>query len=85
MTGQLPPGFGKKPPTQINVNLDDAKQVICGHCGCPFFQPALSLKEISPLVSKSGNPELVAQNIIVCISCKQLVGSKPNVVAKADN
>ena len=71
------------PPLRLNVNLDQTVPINC-KCGCPFFHQALTLRRVSPLVSKSGTEEVIGSQVLICVNCNQPVGGMRNVQPDAN-
>jgi hypothetical protein len=60
------------------ISLKDTKEVKCS-CGSYLFQQAISLREVSALLTGTGRTEYVPVSIIVCLSCKEQF-ERPNLV-----
>ncbi len=68
MGEQIPfPGGGQQ--QQIRINIDDLTDIVCEECGNKYFRQAIMLKRLSPLVSPSGNEQLVPMPIFRCDDC----------------
>lgn len=66
--------IGKKniPGANINgVNIFEQPNLKCPEedCGCETFLPVSLFKKISPLVSKSGQAELIPIETFMCTAC----------------
>ena len=64
--------------TQMNVDASTLKDRVCGKCGGFVFTHALSLKEMTPLVSPSGQYETAMAPVgFACIACGELMTLRP--------
>ena len=53
----------------MNLNLDNATDVICDECSEKTFDQAFLIKRISPLVSPNGQEIMAPMPIFKCSSC----------------
>ena len=54
---------------QIQVKLSDADDVVCDECSNAYFTPVVMIKRLSPLVSPSGQEQLVPMPVFRCDDC----------------
>ena len=79
--GQVP---GQTGTQQINVNLEDADQMVCD-CGCQVFQTGTFVFRISAILSPTGKEVLVNQGILICMQCKTVLQQKDIAGRAADS
>lgn len=53
----------------IDVNLNDADDIVCKSCGGIHFTSILRLKRISPVISPTGEPIVVPIQLWQCDGC----------------
>ena len=63
MGGQKPPG------AQINVKLEDLKDIICENCSGKYFRAVHAFKRLSALISPSGKEQIVPVPTYRCDDC----------------
>lgn len=61
---------------QINIQVDELKNVVC-ECGCKFFQPAIEIKSVPAIISKTGSDEFIAMQTFVCLNCRKQLEMNP--------
>jgi hypothetical protein len=69
MSNIINPGAPTPPQQQVNINLNDAQDLTCKHCGNHFFNTVYMFKKISALVSPSGRESIVPIETFSCIEC----------------
>lgn len=61
---------GQQPPrANINVKLEDLTDVKCDECEGEYFRVVMMMKRLSPLVSPSGQEQMVPIQIFRCDDC----------------
>lgn len=60
-----------RPATEPSISLKDTKEVTCS-CGSTLFKQAISLREVSALLTGTGRTEYVPVAAIVCLKCDKL-------------
>jgi predicted nucleic acid-binding Zn ribbon protein len=61
---------GQQPPrANINVKLEDLADVKCDECEGEYFRMVMMMKRLSPLVSPSGQEQMVPIQIFRCDDC----------------
>ena len=60
---------GRPAQTNINLKLDDLTDIKCNECESEYFRPAMLMKRLSPLVSPTGNEQIVPIQIFRCDDC----------------
>ena len=63
MGGQQPPG------AQINVKLEDLKDICCEICGGKYFRQVQAFKRLSALISPTGKEQIVPVPTFRCDDC----------------
>ena len=53
-----------------SISLKDTKEVACS-CGSTLFQQAVSLREVSALLTGTGSTEYVPVAVIACLKCQK--------------
>jgi len=62
---------------KVNIPIGQLKQRTCP-CGGIVFVQAVSLKEVPPVYSPSGNPETMIQPLgFICSQCGNLLSLRP--------
>lgn len=56
-------------PTQLRINADDLKDLVCEECGSKVFREATMFKRLSALVSPTGKEQIVPLPIFRCDDC----------------
>lgn len=64
-----------------NIPLKDTKEYACS-CGSTVFQQAISLREVSALLTGTGRTEYIPVAIIVCQKCDKLF-ERPSLITPA--
>jgi len=54
-----------------SISLKDTKEVACS-CGSTAFQQAISLREVSAIITGTGRTEYIPVATIVCLKCQKL-------------
>jgi len=62
-----------------SISIKDTKEVVCA-CGSKLFKQAISLREVSPLLSGTGRIEYIPVAVIACDKCGQTF-ERPQIVA----
>lgn len=65
-------GGGQQPPQQpqrVNINLNEAQDLICPNCNGHFFNTVFMFKKISALVSPNGKESIIPIETFACIEC----------------
>ena len=66
------------------VDPSTLPDVVCVHCGCNTFLPALIFGKLSMLISPTAKEEIVPKGqILLCAQCKEPYGSE--VVLPSEN
>ena len=65
-----------QPGQQIEVDLENATQRVCGECGCKYFQPAVMIYIVSALMNRTGQELTAQQPVLICLDCKKPLGVK---------
>ena len=55
--------------TNINVNPEDLKDIICEDCGSKFFRQVQAFKRLSALISPTGKEQIVPVPVFRCDEC----------------
>jgi hypothetical protein len=61
------------------INLDDTKEYVCT-CGSTLFTQAFNIREVSPLLTGTGNTEYIPVTVLVCERCKKSF-ERPKIVS----
>lgn len=61
-----------------SISLKDTKEVSCA-CGSTLFKQAISLREVSALLTGTGRAEYVPMAVIACDKCGK-VFERPQIV-----
>ena len=61
-----------QPEMRLNVNLKDCKNVTCDKCGHPYFNTAFVIKEVSPVVSPTGEEMILPVQLFSCAACNHV-------------
>jgi len=56
-------------PNPININLEDAEDVVCDECEYPYFMPVFAVKKISALLSPAGQETHIPLQQFCCAKC----------------
>ena len=59
----------KQKPQQVKVDLGQADTIKCKSCGNYLFIQSFVLKKLSPLVSPSGQEEMIPIQVFSCGNC----------------
>lgn len=51
------------------LSLADTKAVICEKCGCEIFEQGLLLREVSALMTGTGQPGIIPVPVFLCSKC----------------
>ena len=51
------------------LSLADTKAVVCEKCGCEIFEQGLMLREVSALMTGTGQPGIVPIPVFICSNC----------------
>ena len=51
------------------IALQDTKAVKCEKCGCEFFEQGLILREVSALMTGTGQPGIIPIPVFICSEC----------------
>lgn len=51
------------------ISLADTTPVVCEQCGCEIFEQGLMLREVSPLITGTGQPGIVPVPVFLCTKC----------------
>ena len=57
------------PNAQINIKMEDLKDIVCEHCGGKYFRQVQGFKRLSALISPSGKEEIVPVPTFRCDDC----------------
>lgn len=52
-----------------SISLQNTKEVVCEKCGCQVFEQGVMLREISALMTGTGQPGLIPIPVFVCSEC----------------
>ena len=55
--------------TNINVNPEDLKDIICDDCGSKFFRQVQAFKRLNALISPTGKEQIVPVPVFRCDEC----------------
>lgn len=66
------------PIKEPSISLKDTKEVACT-CGSTLFKQALSLREVSELLTGTGRKEYVPVAVIACDKCGK-VFERPSII-----
>jgi len=69
MGEKIPFPGGQQQPPQMKINIDDLTDVGCDECGGFYFRQITLFKRLSPLVSPTGNEQLVPVPSFRCDDC----------------
>jgi len=69
MANELFQGGQKPPRANVNVRLEDLTDVKCDECGGEYFKPVVMIKRLSPLVSPTGQEQLMPLQVFRCDDC----------------
>jgi len=61
------------------INLDDTKEYTCS-CGSTLFTQVFSIREVSPLLTGTGNSEYIPVTVLICEKCKKPF-ERPKIVS----
>lgn len=53
----------------IQLNVNDTKAVKCEICGNEIFDQGVMLREVSPLLTGTGQPGIIPIPVFVCSKC----------------
>ncbi len=56
---------------KLNIDLKQAEDVPCKSCGNVYFYPTVMLKQLSALLSPTGQELKFPVNVLQCTSCKE--------------
>jgi uncharacterized Zn finger protein len=56
----------------INIDLNNAENIVCEECGNETFEPAFVIKHISALVSPTGQDTMVPIQLFKCSKCNHV-------------
>ena len=59
----------KQKPQQVKVDLGQADTIKCNSCGNYLFIQSFVLKKLSPLVSPTGQEEMIPIQVFSCGNC----------------
>lgn len=54
---------------KMQLDLSNATDLLCSNCGNSFFQPVLTFKKISPIISPTGEEMLIPIETCICTKC----------------
>lgn len=57
---------------RLNVNLKECKNIVCDSCDHTFFNTAFVIKEVSSLVSPTGEEMILPVQLFSCASCNHV-------------
>ena len=52
-----------------SINLADTTPVVCPECGGQVFNQAFIIREVSPLLTGTGEPGLIPVTVFECVKC----------------
>jgi uncharacterized Zn finger protein len=64
--GGQPPG---QEPQRVNVDLNQASDIVCSNCGGKFFHEVTFFKKISALLSPTGQEGIIPIPTYACLEC----------------
>ena len=56
----------------INIDLNNAENIVCEECDNETFEPAFVIKHISALVSPTGQDTMVPIQLFKCSKCNHV-------------
>jgi len=54
---------------RVNVDISQAKDVVCEKCENPYFMEVTRIKKLSILVSPTGREEKISIPVLLCANC----------------
>ncbi len=60
---------GAAPKTNVNLNPEDLKDIVCENCGSQFFRQVSAFKRISALYSPTGKEQIIPVPTFRCDDC----------------
>lgn len=60
---------------KINVNLNDAEDLICESCGSTYFKQVYRVKKLSALMSPTGEEMMAPIPLLSCLKCSQIMNN----------
>ena len=62
----------QQPEMRLNVNLKECKNIFCDNCSHTFFNTTFLIKEVSPVLSPTGEEMILPVQIFSCASCNHV-------------
>jgi hypothetical protein len=53
----------------INVDINQAEEIVCDECNSNAFHPAFLLRKVSALISPTGKETVIPIQVFACDSC----------------
>lgn len=62
-------GGNTTPKARVQLDINQANDVVCSQCENKFFQPVLMFKKISALLSPTGKESILPIESFACTKC----------------
>jgi predicted nucleic acid-binding Zn ribbon protein len=62
-------GANTPPRSNVNINPNDLKDVVCENCGGKFFRQVNAFKRVSALISPTGKEQIIPVPTFRCDDC----------------